>query len=144
MTGRRKAAVFEACLDMYGPAHYTAAILRKNEDAWIEATQEAYIDLKQAFLDVDEFIRDEDRESFDVLVKEMKDRMHTFLINFTNKILNIADTIPAASSLIPASLASLRVTAAPSPAVSVQAAPDVSLHWIICSKFSEPSFGVKS
>ena len=101
---RRKAIDLEACLEMYDPGLFPAAVLRKNEDDWMTTTQQAYMDLKRAFLAVEEFIRDEDRASFDVLTKKMKDKMNAFLVSFYNKLLNITDASPSpfVASLTPA------------------------------------------
>ena len=121
---KRKAIDLVAYLDMYDPALYPAAVLQMNKDAWMETAQQAYIDLKRAFMFVEEIINEADRQSFDVLTKKMKDKMNAFLVNFYNKVLNVADVLPAISpSLTPADLVSLCVAAAQPQAVSVQAAP---------------------
>ena len=121
---RSKAIDLVAYLEMYDPDLFPDAVLRKNEDDWMTTTQQAYMDFKRASMAVDEFIRDENRESFDNLAKQMKLKINVFLVSFNNKVLNIVDALPAASpTLTSADLVSLCVAAASSQAVIAAPVP---------------------
>ena len=138
---RRKVADFEACLAMYSPDLYPAQVLRKNEEAWMDTTQKAYRELMVAFAAVEEFIRDENRESFDNLAKQMKLKINVFLVSFNNKVLNIVDALPAASpTLTSADLVSLCVAAASSQAVIAAPVP-VTAHQAV-NDFADTSVPV--
>ena len=106
------AAKLKACLMMYNPNIFSPQILRKNEEKWTKAVDEAFSNLLEAFspLFLDELwvgaMLQEQKKNHERFMSQFGDEVNAFTLTYQTKVLTLQPTVLPPPPATPAALPS--------------------------------------